>query len=240
VIGINSQIYSQSGGYQGLSFSIPIDVAMKVERQLVDHGKVSRGRLGVTIQPVEQSLAESFGLDKANGALVNSVEKGSPAEKAGIEPGDVILKFNGKDIARSSDLPPLVADLPAGTKADIEVWRKNERKTLSVAVGELKGATKVASRDGSEKKGKLGIAVRPLTKDERKEADVAQGLLVQDVQDGPAAEAGVRPGDVILSVNGEKVASVEQLREAVDKRDKRVALQVLRDDQRIFVPIKLG
>jgi serine protease Do len=238
VIGINSQIYSQSGGYQGLSFAIPIDVAMKVERQLVDNGKVSRGRLGVMIQPVDQSLAESFGLDKATGALVGSVEKGSAAEKAGIEPGDVILKFNGKEITRSSDLPPLVADVSPGTKADIEVWRKNARKALSVAVGE-RIDTRVAAK-GNEGKGKLGIAVRPLTKDERKEAEVDEGLLVEDVNDGPAARAGIQPGDVILSVNGEKIASAEQLRALVDKKEKRLALQILREDRKIFVPIKLG
>jgi serine protease Do len=239
VIGINSQIYSQSGGYQGLSFSIPIDVAMKVEKQLVENGKVSRGRLGVLIQNVDQSLAESFGLDKATGALVGSVEKGSPADKAGIEAGDVILKFNGKDIARSSDLPPLVADVTPGSKAEIEIWRKNKSRTLTVSVGETKVA-KADQREAPAAKGKLGLSVRPLTNDEKKEAEVADGLIVEDVADGPAAKAGIRPGDVILSVNGEKVASVEQLRALVDKKDKRVALQILRDDQKMFVPIQIG
>lgn len=242
VIGINSQIYSQSGGYQGLSFAIPIDVAMKVERQLIDHGKVSRGRLGVMIQQVDQQLAESFNLDKANGALVSSVEKGSPADKAGVEPGDVILKFDGKEILKSSDLPPLVADLAPGTKAQLQLWHKGKSKTVSVSLGEMKTADAGEKRrDGvPEAKGKLGLALRPLTADERKDAEVSDGLVVERVNEGPAARAGVREGDIILSVNGEKVGSVEQLRSLVDKQGKRVALQVLRDEQKLFVPINLG
>ena len=239
VIGINSQIYSQSGGYQGLSFAIPIDVAMKVERQLLDKGKVSRGRLGVLIQEVDQPLAESFGLDKVAGALVGSVERGSPAEKAGIEPGDVIIKFNGKDIVRSSDLPPLVADLAPGTSADVQVWRQKKTRDVQVKIGEMKTARSDIKADPAAK-GRLGLAVRPLTADERKEAEVAEGLLVEGVRDGPAARAGIREGDVILSVNGQIVATVEQLRSLIDKNGKRVALQVLRDDQKMFVPINLG
>ena len=245
VIGINSQIYSQSGGYQGLSFAIPIDVAMKVERQLVDHGKVSRGRLGVVIQEVNQQLADSFGLDKAAGALVNSVEKNSPADQAGLEPGDVILKFNGNKIDRSSDLPALVADVTPGSKTTVQIWRKNNAKDITVSVGELKtgrGKEKTGSNDidNESSKTKLGLRVRPLNADERKEAEVASGLVVEDVDSGPAARAGVRPGDVILSVNGEKVASAEQLRALIEKKDKHIALQVLREDRKIFVPIKIS
>ncbi len=239
VIGINSQIYSQSGGYQGLSFAIPIDVAMKVERQLVDKGKVSRGRLGVLIQEVDQGLAESFGLDKVSGALVGSVERGSPAEKAGIEPGDVILKFNGKDITRSSDLPPLVADMAPGSSADLQLWRQKKVRDLRVTVGEMKTARSEA-RGEPAAKGKLGLAVRPLTAEERKEAEVSAGLLVEQVNEGPAARAGLREGDVILSVNGQKVATADELRKLVDKNGKRVALQVLREDQKLFVAINLG
>lgn len=149
VIGINSQIFSRSGGYQGLSFAIPIDVAMKVERQLLDHGKVSRGRLGVTIQEVNQQLADSFGLDKPAGALVSSVEKGSPAEKAGIEPGDVILKFNGKDIARSAELPPLVTDLAPGATAKLELWHRGRAKEISMSVGEMKTADAKGRKDST-------------------------------------------------------------------------------------------
>jgi serine protease Do len=239
VIGINSQIYSQSGGYQGLSFAIPIDVAMKVERQLVDKGRVSRGRLGVLIQELDQGLADSFGLDKVSGALVGSVERNSPAEKAGIEPGDVILKFNGKEIARSSDLPPLVADIAPGSSADVQVWRDKKSRDLRVTVGEMK-APKGESRNREAAKGELGLSVRPLNPDERKDADVTAGLVIEDVLDGPAARAGLREGDVILSVNGKKVATADELRKQIDKTGKRVALQVLRDDQKLFIPINLG
>ena len=239
VIGINSQIYSQSGGYQGLSFAIPIDVAMKVERQLVSNGKVSRGRLGVLIQPVNQQLAESFNLDKATGALVGSVEKGSPADKAGIEPGDVILKFQGTDITTSAELPPLVADVAPGTKAELQVWRDGKQRTLSVNLGEMKVAD-AGKKVAPVAKGKLGLSARPLTPDERKQAEVSAGLVIENVNEGPAARARLKPGDIILSVNGEKVNSVDQLRAIVDKKGKRIALQVLRDDQKQFVPIDLG
>ena len=239
VIGINSQIYTQSGGYQGLSFSIPIDVAMKVERQLIDHGKVSRGRLGVMIQGVDQDLAKSFGLDKPAGALVSSVEKGSPAERAGIEPGDVILKFNGKEVASSNDLPSMVADITPGSTAKVEVWHDGKAKEISVEVGEMKIAS-AAEKSSSGAKAGLGLEVRPLSPDERKEAEVAEGLVVENVEDGPAAKAGIQSGDVILSVNGEKVGSAQKLRSLVAKHDKNVALLVLRGNSKMFVPIQLG
>jgi serine protease Do len=239
VIGINSQIFSRSGGYQGLSFAIPIDVAMKVEREILDHGKVSHGRLGVTIQEVNQQLAETFGLDKPEGALVSSVEKGSPAEKAGIEPGDVILKFNGKDITRSADLPPLVSELAPGSAANLQLWRKGKTTEISLSVGEMKvaGYKGKAGRQGNDE---LGLEVRPLTPEERQQADVSGGLLVENVDDGPAARAGIRAGDIILSVNGEKTASTGQLRSRVAKDGKHVALLILRGEQRMFVPISLG
>ena len=239
VIGINSQIYSQSGGYQGLSFSIPIDVAMKVEKQLLDHGKVSRGRLGILIQEINQELARSFGLDKPAGALVSAVEKDSPAEKAGIEPGDVILKFNGKEVTSSRDLPSMVADIAPGVTAKVEVWRAGKVRQLSVDVGEMKTASAV-EKSNSGTKGGLGLEVRPLSPDERKEAEVSEGLLVENVDDGPAAKAGIQSGDVILSVNGEKVGSAEKLRSLVAKHDKNVALLVLRGNSKMFVPIQLG
>ena len=240
VIGVNSQIYSRSGGYQGLSFAIPIDVAMKMQRQLVDHGKVSRGRLGVMIQQVDQQLAESFDLDKATGALVRSVEKGSPADKAGIEPGDVILKFDGRKIAKSSDLPPLVADRAPGSTAELQVWHKGKSKNVLVRLGEMKVAGSGEAAASPVMQDKLGVIVRPLTASERSEAEVSEGLLVEDVNDGPAARAGIRPGDIIVSVNGEKIASVDQLRTILSRKGKRVALQVLRNDQKLFVPIDLG
>jgi serine protease Do len=193
----------------------------------------------VVIQEVDQSLAESFGLDRVAGALVGSVERGSPAEKAGIEPGDVILKFNGREIARSADLPPLVADLAPGSSAEVQLWREKKLRTLPLKVGEMKTA-RSETPTLPEAKGKLGLALRPLTADERSEADVGNGLVVEAVTDGPAARAGIRQGDVILSVNGEKVASVSQLRTLIEKGGKRLALQVMRDDQKLFVPINLG
>lgn len=238
VIGINSQIYSRSGGYQGLSFAIPIDVAMKVQQQLVDHGKVSRGRIGVTIQDVNQDLADTFGLDKPMGALVSSVEKDSPAQKAGIEAGDIILKFNGKRIARSSELPPLVSQQMPGSTAAVTLWRKGKSRDISLRLGEVPNQ-QARGKDDDTGSGKLGLAVRPLTAEERRAADVEGGLLVQDMNDGPAARAGIRPGDIILSVNGEKVASTEQLQKALSGKAQRLALQIQRGEGRMFVAIRL-
>jgi serine protease Do len=238
VIGINSQIYSRSGGYQGLSFAIPIDVAMKVQRQLIDHGKVSRGRIGVTIQDVNQDLADTFGLDKPLGALVSSVEKDSPAAKAGIEAGDIILKFNGKSIARSSELPPLVSEQAPGTAATVTLWRKGKSREVALRLAEV--PNQQARGKGDEAGGgKLGLAVRPLTTEERRAADVEGGLLVQDVSDGPAARAGIRPDDIILSVSGEKVASVAQLQKALAGNAKQLALQIQRGDSRMFVAVRI-
>jgi len=239
VIGINSQIYSRSGGYQGLSFAIPIEVAMKIQRQLIDHGKVSRGRLGVLIQEVNQQLADSFGLDRPKGALISSIEKDSAAAKAGLEPGDVILKFNGQEISRSADLPPLVADLAPGTSAKLEVWRKGKAKELAVSLGEVTVAESKTSTREPIAKSKLGLALRPLTSEERKKAEVSEGLLVENVADGPAARTGIQRGDVILSVNGEKATNVEQLKALVDKNSKHIAVLVLRGDRKMFVAINL-
>jgi serine protease Do len=240
VIGINSQIYSRSGGYQGLSFAIPIDVAMKVEHQLLDHGKVSRGRLGVVIQPVDQQLAQSFGLDKPVGALVSSVEKDSPAEKAGVEPGDVITKINGKTIDRSAELPPLVADIVPGSSAKLEIWHHGKTREVSIRVGEMKPEQQARAEPESTGKSKLGIAVRPLTDEEARQADTSNGVMVDNVGDGPAAKAGIRPGDIIVSVNGEKVATPQQLRSLIDKYQKHLALLVIRDGSKQFVPVPLG
>jgi serine protease Do len=242
VIGINSQIYSRSGGYQGLSFSIPIDVAMDVERQLLAKGKVTRGRLGVMIQDVNQELADSFGLDSPKGALVASVEAGSPAARAGIQSGDVIVKFNGQDIARSGELPALVARTAPGSEAGISVWRKGHLQDLRITVGEMNSVTARGNPDGAPMKaqGKLGLAVRPLNEDERKEADGERGLVVESVAEGPAAQAGIQRGDVILAINGASVTSVEQLRDQVDRGGKNIAMLVKRGERKMFVPIKIG
>ncbi|MBL8474190.1 MAG: DegQ family serine endoprotease [Rhodocyclaceae bacterium] len=240
VVGINSQIFSRSGGYQGLSFAIPIDVAQKVQSQLLAHGKVTRGWMGVGIQRLDQALAESFGLKNANGALVSSVEKGSPAARAGLEPGDVILKFNGQDIGRERELPPLVADVKPGTSVPLEVWRKRQTRQMSITLGELPSA-KLAGADDAQsgERGRLGLAVRPLTPDERRDSDLSGGLVVQQVT-GPAARAGIQPGDLILQFNGEQISSVEQLRSLVAKAGKRAAILIQRNDAKIFVPIELG
>jgi serine protease Do len=239
VVGINSQIYSQTGGYQGLSFSIPIDVAMKVEQQLLQHGKVTRGRLGVSVQEVNQALAESFGLKKSEGALVSSVEKGSPAEKAGVQAGDVILRFNGQPVDHSVDLPTLVADAVPGSSEKLDVMRNGTARTLTVVVGEMKPAKDGTGNKHGEPQGRLGLSVRPLDKDEQQQIGVHGGLLVEDV-DGPAAIAGIESGDVILSLNGTAVTGVEQLRNLVGKAGKNVALLVERGDEKIFVPVVLN
>lgn len=239
VIGINSQIYSRSGGYQGLSFAIPIDVAMNVERQIVENGKVQHGRLGVTIQEVNQPLAESFGLKKPAGALVGTVEKDSPADKAGLQTGDIILGINGREIGASGELPAIVANIRPGDKARLQIWRKAAVKDVEVTVGAM-GDQKPASRDdGNADKGRLGVAVRSLTPEEQAQAGIKGGLVVEDVG-GAAAKAGIQPGDIVLSVNGEPVSKPEQLRALVAKAGKRVAILVERDNARIFVPVDLG
>lgn len=239
VVGINSQIYSRTGGYQGLSFAIPINVAVKVKDQLVQYGKVTRGRIGVAIQEVNQSLAESFGLKKPAGALVSSVEKGSPAAKAGVQPGDVILKIDGKDIGGSMDLSGYIADLKPGSTAKVEVWRQGAPRELTVTVGEMKAPRVASSKAVEEDRGRLGVAVRALTPDEQKEAGVNGGLIVEEAS-GPAASAGVRPGDIILALNSSPVKSASELRSLVEKSGKRVALLVQRDDAKIFIPVDLG
>jgi serine protease Do len=239
VIGINSQIFSQSGGFQGLAFAIPIDVAMNVKDQIAQYGKVEHGRLGVTIQEVSPALAESFGMPKAEGALVGSLQNDGAAAKAGVEPGDVILKLDGKPIRRSAELPPIVAALKPGTTAKLEVWRDGKAKEIAVTVGTFADKTTVASADGAAAKGKLGVAVRPLTAEEKKAADLAGGVVVEQVA-GAAAKAGVRQGDVIVAVNRTPVKNPEQLKELIGKAGKSVALQVQRDDARIYIPVTIG
>jgi serine protease Do len=240
VVGINSMIYSRTGGYMGVSFAIPIDVAMKVADQLVHYGKVTRGRIGVVIQSLNQPLAESFGLDQAKGALVAKVEPESPAAKAGIHTGDVILSWNGQPIAESSDLPTLVADTKPGTQASLVVWRKGAQQALTIAVGEMPADQgSLAQATPATPQGKLGVAVRPLAKDEAKAVGTPGGLYVERAA-GAAAKAGLRPGDVILGVNGQRVASPEALEQAIDQAGKHAALLVQRGETRLFVPVEIG
>ena len=235
VIGINSQIYSRSGGYQGVSFAVPINVAAQVEAQLLSSGKVTRGRLGVAIQGVNQALAQSFGLPSAQGALISQVEKGSPAEKAGLEAGDVILSFNGQPVKDANELPALVAAVTPGKTAELELWRHGAAKRLKVSVGEQK-AEKVAAAGAPSEHGKLGAAVRPLTEEEQQAAELNGGLLVVEVS-GAAARAGIEAGDIILAVNGKPVGAVDDLRRQLADVDGHAALLVQRDAARLFVPI---
>ncbi|MBV8783942.1 MAG: DegQ family serine endoprotease [Gammaproteobacteria bacterium] len=239
VVGINSQIYSRSGGYQGVSFSIPIDVALQVSQQLQTSGHVTRGKIGVTIQPVTQGLADSFGLPQPEGALVSSVEKGGPGERAGIEPGDVILKLNGQPLNDSGELPVLVAAIAPGTSVNLEVWRNHAARNVSVTLGALEDKRTAANLTGPQSGGKLGLSVRPLSPDEQRQGNLKSGLVVERSA-GPAAAAGIQPGDVVIAANGTNVTSAEDLKSAVEKSKGHIALLIQRGEARIFVPVRVG
>ncbi len=240
VVGINSQIYSRSGGFMGVSFSIPIDVALKVSNQLETTGHVSRGKLGVAIQDVSQGLADSFGLPQPEGALVSSVEKGGAAAQAGIEPGDVILKMNGQPVGRSTELPVEIAEQAPGSTVNLQIWRNHSTRDISVKLGAMEDKRTALNDRGAEGRGgKLGLAVRPLTSEEKAQANTQNGVLVEKVT-GPAAQAGLQPGDVVLAANGAPVTSVDDLRNAVDKSKGHIALLVQRGETRIFVPVRVG
>ncbi len=240
VVGINSQIYSRTGGYQGVSFAIPIDLAVHVKDQLVATGRVERGKIGVTIQEVNQALADSFGLERPRGALVSSVESKGPADDAGMKPGDVILAVGGEPVERSGEVPSIVAAIKPGTKTEITIWRDRKERTLEVKVGELETEQVAAARDdGGSEGGRLGLAVRPLDPVERQQADTEGTLLVLDV-DGPAALAGVEPGDIVIAVNGRAVNSARELRAEVEGSGNTVALLVQRGAAQIYLPVRLG
>ncbi|KRC04169.1 peptidase [Hydrogenophaga sp. Root209] len=243
VVGINSQIYSRTGGYQGLSFAIPMETVLHVKDQIVAHGKASHARLGVTVQEINQTLAESFQLDKPEGALVSSVEPDSPAAKAGLQVGDVIRQVGGQTIVASGDLPALIGQTLPGSTVQLNVWRKGQAVVLSAKLGDASDkAVKVARADSATDQGRLGLALRPLAPQERRAAGLEGpdgGLLVEDAQ-GPAALAGVEAGDVLLAVNGAKVQSVEQVRAMLGGSTKSLALLIQRDGNQIFVPIRLG
>jgi serine protease Do len=239
VVGINSQIYSQSGGYQGVSFAIPIDLAAKIKDQIVAHGKVEHAKLGVAVQEVNQTLADSFGLDRPEGALVANVEKGSAADRAGLKPGDVIRSANGKPIVSSGDLPAVVGLAQPGDHLTMDVWRQGKRMQLTADLTASTDKTTAAAAVENEQGGRLGLALRPLDPQERKEAGVRAGVVVEDVG-GPAEAAGVQPGDIVLAVNGTPVTTVDQVKAAVTKSQKSVALLIQRGEDKIFVPIRLG
>ena len=246
VVGINSQIYSRTGGFMGLSFSIPIDVAMDVSNQLRTTGKVTRGRIGVVIQEVTKELAESFGLPKPQGALVNSVEKGGPADKSGVEASDIILKFDGKAVNSSIDLPRIVAGTRPGSKVPAQVWRKGTMKDLTIAVGELPEDRRAEKQSRKPAKAgdpvaRLGMTLSELTAEQKKDLGMAGGLLVEDAQ-GNAAKAGIRKGDVLLAINNQDIKSLEQLNQIVSGFDKSrsVALLIRRGDSSLYIPLRLN
>ena len=240
VIGINSQIYSQSGGYQGLSFSIPIDVATRIRDQVVSTGKVVHARLGVMVQEVNQGFADSFNLESPEGALVSNVERGGPADKIGLKAGDVIRKMNGQSIVASGDLPAMVGQAMPGDKVTLEVWRQGKSVTLEGKLGNAAERNVAAvQNDEAAARLRLGLALRQLDPLERRESGLATGLLIEDAG-GAAASAGVQPGDVLLSVNGRPVNSVGEVRDLVAKSSKSVALLIQRGEDRIFIPVRLG
>lgn len=239
VVGINSQIYSQTGGWQGLSFAIPIDVAMQVKTQLVANGKVTRGRLGVAIQEVDDSLARSFGLDKPMGALVTSVEEDSGAASAGVRPGDIILAVDDTRITRAVDLARAIAGRDPGDEIGLEVWRDGSGQTLQARVGGRETAVEIAAAVNASSPQRLGVTVRALSASERAESGLNSGLLVSEAN-GPAAQAGIQAGDVILALNGTPVKDPDQLQRLLSGEQKQVALLVQRGQSRIFVPVRLG
>ncbi len=239
VVGINSQIYSRTGGYQGVSFAIPIELALHVKDEIVAHGKVTQDKLGVAVQEVNQAFADSFKLAKPEGALVSQVEKGGPADQAGLKPGDVITRVNGQPIVASGDLPALVGMAKPGDKVSIDLWRQGKAEQLSAQLGSVGDKAAKVADAGAASQGKLGLALRPLQPEEKDAAKVDGGLVVQQAS-GAAARAGVQPGDVIVSVNGQPVKDVEQVRGIVAKSDKSVALLIQREGERIFVPVRVG
>jgi serine protease Do len=240
VVGINSQIYSQSGGYQGVSFAIPIDLAVKIKDQIVAHGKVEHAKLGVAVQEVNQSLADSFGLERPEGALVANVEKNSPAERAGLKAGDVIRSVNGKSIVSSGDLPAIVGLSAPGDRLAMEVWRQGQKVQLTAELARSSTEKVAAAATPDTGEGaRLGLALRPLAPEEKSETGLRAGVVVADVA-GPAEAAGVEPGDVVLAVNGTPVSTPEQVKAAVAKSSKSVALLIQRGEDKIFVPIRIG
>jgi serine protease Do len=239
VVGINSQIYTNSGGYQGVSFAIPINLAEGVEQQIVKTGKAEHGRLGVEVQNVDQSLAQSFHLSSPAGALVAKVVPDSAASRAGLMAGDVILKFNDALIADAGQLSVRVSATAPGEKATLDVMRNGKPMTVSATIGSAASATLAQNEETGPAASHLGMTLRPLTQEERNQVGVSSGLVVEEAH-GRAAEAGIQQGDVVLSVDGTPVQSVEQLRKLVHDHDRQVALLIQRGDARIFVPVALG
>jgi serine protease Do len=240
VIGINSQIYSSTGGYEGISFAIPIDVALRVKDEIVKTGHVQHARLGVTVQEVNQTLADSFKLDRPAGALVSSVDPSGPAARAGLKSGDVLLGVDGHAIVSSGDLPALISqDLP-GQVVSLDLWRDGHRSEVKATLADADAkAVKVADTEAVSGKARLGLALRPLAPEERREAGVPGGLLVEQSA-GPAAVAGIEPGDVLLAVDGTPVSTVDEVHAALGSGHKSVALLIARNGAKIYVPVRLS
>ncbi|WP_332671389.1 DegQ family serine endoprotease [Aromatoleum sp.] len=243
VIGINSQIYSRSGGFMGISFAIPIDVALNVKDQIIKYGRVQRGKLGVTIQGVDRELAQSFGLSEPTGALVSNVEPGSPAEKAGLKAGDVVLGVDGTKVKDSADLPRIIGDKRPGTAVKLEVWRDGRSRSLTATLGEMSNEAIAEgpagpNGGGEDAGGKLGLVVRPLTPEEAAQLGVRGGIVVERAS-GPAERAGLQPGDVVLALNNQPVTNASSFRNLLEKAGNRFALLVQRGGTRIFVPVRI-
>ena len=246
VVGINSQIYSRTGGFMGLSFAIPINVAIDIADQLKTDGRVKRGRIGVVIQEVTAELAESFGLDAPRGALVNRVEKGGPAQKAGIEVSDVILKFASQDVESSNDLPRIVGQTKPGSIVEAEVWRDGKLKTLTIKVGEIPADENVSAKSNSQKERaknevpELGLVVSDLTPQQLKQQELQGGIRIDKVS-GVGQKAGLRSGDVILALNNDDVESVEQFVKLMEQYSeaRSIALLIHRGGGSLYVPIRL-
>jgi serine protease Do len=242
VVGINSQIYSQTGGYQGVSFAIPIDVAARIKDQIVATGKVQHAKLGVIVQEVGQGVADAFKLDTVEGALVSNVERGGAGDKAGLKSGDVVRKVDGQPIVSSGDLPAMLSIARPGQKVTLEVWRDGKPMLVTATLANSTDKAEPGERPelaSVDKSAKLGLSLRPLEPIERRQSGIAQGLVIEDVG-GAAAAADIQPGDVLLAVNGKPVTSVDQVRDLVGKASKSVALLIQRGNDRIFIPVRIG
>jgi serine protease Do len=239
VIGINAQIYSQTGGYQGLSFAIPIDVALHTKDQIVASGHASHARLGVMVQDLNQDLAGSFGLSRPGGALISSVDPESPAAHAGLKAGDVIMRVDGAAIDQAGDLSNRIGMDAPGTRVKLKVWRDHAPREFDVKLADAnEGSLPQAGASGGGRE-QLGLSLRPLTRQERIERSLDHGLVVEDVG-GPAARAGIQPGDVVLGVDGQPAHSVDQIRNLMRGHPKSLALLIEREGQKIFIPVKLS